>query len=292
MAGRDGEVTLHDGRHLAYAEYGDPDGTPIFYFHGTPGGRLEGRFLEAAAAAEGVRLIALDRPGYGHSSFKRGRRIEDWPGDVRELADALGIDRFAVVGLSGGGPHAQACAARLGARLTSATIVSGAGSPEASLDGRTGIKRWLTRAGLWAAPIFGWLAAMWVAFWAPYARPWMVPRSIDRRVVALPGVRQAFVEEVRDALKPGGRAMAQDFALFARRWRFTPDEVGRRRVFLWHGDDDRVVPVAIGRYFAREIPGCESTFVPGGGHLMIVEQSRAILAQAASAARMSAAEHA
>jgi pimeloyl-ACP methyl ester carboxylesterase len=286
MAGHDGKAILHDGRSLAYAEYGDPAGTPVLYFHGTPGGRLEGRFLEDAAVAEGVRLIALDRPGYGRSSFKQGRRIEDWPDDVRELADELGIERFGVIGLSGGGPHAQACAARLGVRLTSATIVSGAGSPAATLAGRRGIGRWFARFGLWAAPFIGWLAAMWVALWAPYARPWMMPRRIDPRVVGRPGVREAFLEEVRDALKPGARAMAQDLALFARPWGFLPRDVRGTRIFLWHGDADRVVPVRIGRHFAREIPGCESTFVPGGGHLMIIDQARPILAQAAAAARV------
>lgn len=289
MAGRDGHITLSDGRRLSYAEYGDPDGVPVFYFHGTPGGRIEGRFLEDAATAERVRLIALDRPGYGLSDFKHNRTIDEWPDDVRELADALGIQRFAVIGLSGGGPHAEACALRLADRLTSATIVSGAGSPAAMLDGRTGIRRWLTRAGLWLTPLAAWWIALWTAFWASRLRPWMIPRSIDPKVLARPGVRETMAEGVRDALRPGGRAIAQDLTLFTRPWGFAAADIGsgtaHPRIFLWHGDADHIVPVSIGRYFARVIPGCEATFVPGAGHLMIIPHAREIVAQAARAAR-------
>src|SRR5262245_52528836 len=95
-------ITLSDGRTLAYAEYGAPRGSPVFHFHGTPGSRLQGRLLDAAAVAANVRLICPDRPGFGESDFLKKRRFLDWARDVRELADHLGIDRFAVSGLSGG----------------------------------------------------------------------------------------------------------------------------------------------------------------------------------------------
>jgi pimeloyl-ACP methyl ester carboxylesterase len=269
-------VTLRDGRRLAYAEYGDPDGEPAFYFHGTPGGYCEGAMLHDAARAEGIRLIAVDRPGYGDSGFKRGRQIADWPDDVSDLAGALGIERFSVVGVSGGSPHCQACAARMPDRLNSATIISGAGSHEAILDGATGWRRLLRRGLLAFAPLFAWWVALWTALWAPLLRDWMVPRRIDRAVLARRDVRQAFVVETRHAMKQGPRAMAQDLTLFARPWGFTPADAGRARVILWHGDDDAVVPVSIGRYYAREIPGCTATFVAGGGHLMVIDRARDI----------------
>lgn len=285
MADDDGFVTLRDGRKLAYAEYGRQRGSPTFYFHGTPGGLLEGRLLDEAARLQDVRLIAVDRPGYGSSDFKKDRRINDWPDDVADLADALEIDRFGVVGLSGGGPHAQACAAAMPERVTSAVIVSGAGSPEAHLDGRGRIGRFFTRALLAMTPLFAWFAAMWTAFWAPRAREWMMPRSIDRTVMKRRDVREAFMEETREALRPGGRAMAQDLVLFSRPWGFTPSEVGAVPVRLWHGDADKVVPVRIGKYFAREIPGCQATFVAGGGHMMIVDHAGEIMAAIRDAAR-------
>ena len=278
-------VTLEDGRKLAYAEYGRRLGSPAFYFHGTPGGVLEGRFLDEAARLHDVRLIAVDRPGYGHSDFKAGRKLGDFAGDVTQLADALDIERFAVVGLSGGGPHAQACAAGIPERVTSAIVVSGAGSREAALDGRGKIGRFFVRLGLWMAPFLAWLWSMWVAFWAPRARQWMMPRSIDRTVTKRREVREAMTEEVREALRPGGRAMAQDLALFSRPWGFTPADVGAVPVRLWHGDADKVVPVRIGRYFAREIPGCRATFIAGGGHLMVIDHAGEIMAAVKDAAR-------
>lgn len=277
-------MKLADGRDLAFAEYGDPSGTPALYFHGTPGGRLEGRFWDAAARAEHVRLIALDRPGYGRSTFHRGRKLTDFPNDTAQLADALDLERFAVIGLSGGGPHAQACAAAIPQRLTSATIISGAGSPEAYVGERTGIRRLFAKVGLWIAPLIGWLVAMWTAFWAPRARPWMMPRRIDRNVVPRPGVAEVWLEEAQDALRQGGKAMAQDLALFPRPWGFSPSDIRGLPVFIWHGDDDRVVPAEVSRYFASVIPGAQAQFFPGEEHLMLVDHAREILAQVASAA--------
>ena len=278
-------MRLSDGRTLAWAEYGNPTGTPALYFHGTPGGRLEGQWLEEAAARQNVRLFALDRPGYGYSDFKPSRRLRDFPADVTELADHLGLDRFAVVGTSGGGPHAQACAAAIPDRLTSATIISGAGSPEATLDGHSGFRRLVTKVGLLLAPFIGWMIAMWTALWAPIARPWMMPKAIDRNVVPRPGVRERWLAETRDALRQGGRAMAQDLALFSRPWGFGPKDIRGVPVMVWHGDADRVVPVGIGRYYAREIAGCEATFFAGEEHLMLIDHADEIFAAVAGAVR-------
>jgi len=119
-------MTLSDGRDLGWLELGVPDGWPIFGFHGTPGSRLQLAINEAAVRRAGVRLIAPDRPGYGMSTYQPGRRLIDWPSDVVELADHLAVDRFSVMGVSGGGPHALACASVLKERVVVAGIVSGA----------------------------------------------------------------------------------------------------------------------------------------------------------------------
>ena len=241
--------------------------------------------MEDAARRAGLRLIALDRPGYGRSDFERGRRlarIGPAISPTRHSPRHREVRRHRTLG------RRPACAGaaqlRMPERLDAAAIVSGAGDAGSGARWARGVRRMLTRAWLWATPAIAWLAAMWVAFWAPYARPWMMPRRIDRRVMQRREVREAFIAETKEALRNGGKPMAQDLALFARRWRFTPADIGATRVFLWHGDADTVVPVAIGRYYARTIPGCEATFVPGAGHLMLVEQADAILAQVASAA--------
>ena len=113
-----GELRLSDGRALGYAQYGDPEGRPLFFSHGTPGSRTLAQLFDAGARRDGVRLIAPERPGFGRSDFLPDRTFADWPDDVSELADALGFDRFAVAGSSGGGPYAAACAWKLPERLT------------------------------------------------------------------------------------------------------------------------------------------------------------------------------
>jgi pimeloyl-ACP methyl ester carboxylesterase len=121
-----------DGRKLAYMEGGDPNGAPVFYFHGLPGSRsdFDRPLGHEALAGSGVRVIGVDRPGFGASDFQPGRRYDDWPADVATVADALGVARFGVLGYSAGGPYVVACARALADRLTFAGIVSGVGPAE------------------------------------------------------------------------------------------------------------------------------------------------------------------
>src|SRR5271154_1227897 len=125
--GPDRTFQLSDGRTLGFAEYGNRAGNVLFYFHGYPGARVEARLLAEPAEQLGIRLIGIDRPGMGLSTFKPQRRFLDWPSDVVELADRLDIDHFFVVGCSGGGPYALACACRIPDRLIACGIVAGAG---------------------------------------------------------------------------------------------------------------------------------------------------------------------
>ena len=120
-------VKLKDGRTLGYAEYSKLDGKPIFYFHGFLGSRLDWPFsdIKNSAAKLNAHIIAVDRPGMGLSDFKNSRGILDWPDDVIELANALKLDRFAVLGISGGRPYACACAYKIPQRLTDTAIVCG-----------------------------------------------------------------------------------------------------------------------------------------------------------------------
>jgi pimeloyl-ACP methyl ester carboxylesterase len=117
-------IARADGRSLSYAEFGEPDGRPVLLFRGTPGYRLNPWTTEAELRSLGVRLIALDRPGVGRSTPWPHRRLLDWPDDVQTLADALGLERFAVVGFSNGGPYAAACAYKLGQRISGTALVA------------------------------------------------------------------------------------------------------------------------------------------------------------------------
>ncbi|MBW3661716.1 MAG: alpha/beta hydrolase, partial [Actinobacteria bacterium] len=131
LRGRDQVVKLRVGRGIGAAHYGDPNGTPVFLFHGFPGSRLEGMLADEPASEAGVHLIALDRPGFGLSDFAPRRTVSSWADDVAEVATILGIDRFGVIGVSGGGPFALACAARIPDRLLGVAFVCGGPPPEA-----------------------------------------------------------------------------------------------------------------------------------------------------------------
>jgi pimeloyl-ACP methyl ester carboxylesterase len=276
-------MDLPDGRELAWLEVGDPKGPPVFVFHGTPGSRLQVSFDDKPIIAAGVRFIAVDRPGYGHSTFQRGRRLADWASDVGCLADHLGVERFSVVGVSGGGPHAAVCARFLGDRMVRAGIVSGVG-PLAELaaeEGMMGFNRAVTRVARRSHhllyPAFA-LSASALRRW-----PDLALRSASRQlpaadveVFARPEVRAAFVDDYRRASSTSARAAAQDYGLFATDWGFRLEDIDAP-VSIWHGDEDRNVPIAHGRLQAGRIPGAQFYEIPGQGHMLIVDRFEDIL---------------
>jgi pimeloyl-ACP methyl ester carboxylesterase len=267
-------IKLRDGRWLAYTEYGDPTGAPVFYFHGTPGSRLEPHPDADRIAALKVRVIVADRPGYGLSDFQRGRKLLDWPADVAQLADALRLERFAVLGLSGGGPHAMACAYGLTGRVTRAALVSSPSPMDAPgiFEGMAAMNRQsfaLDRRLPW--PL---LRLMYQLQGRAIQRaPEKLVQALhaqmsapDQQVLDDPGIRQAFVEDIGAAYRAGTRAHAWESRIIARDWGFRPHDI-RAETQLWHGETDTLAPVAMGRYLAATIPGCRATFFPTEGHL-------------------------
>ena len=253
-------LTLRDGRRLGYAEYGKPDGEPGFYFHGHPGSRLEPRFADEAATAAGVRIIALDRPGYGLSDFQPRRTILDWPRDVAEAADLLGLQRFAVLGASGGGPYALACAHAIPERITTVGVISGVGPYNA--PGVTQGMRWQNRIGFQLGARFPPLARliMWNMARVVRRRPERVLDAIaqamspvDAAIVRRPEVRQILAADIAEAFRQGSRGAALDVVLLGRPWGFRLDEI-TAAVLLWQGEADTLVPPAMGRHMAARFP--------------------------------------
>jgi pimeloyl-ACP methyl ester carboxylesterase len=277
-------MTLPDGRELAWLETGKARGTPVFMFHGTPGSRLQVSFDEKAIAASGVRLVAPDRPGYGHSSFHPGRTLTDWAADVDSLADHLKVERFAVAGVSGGGPHAVACARLLSERVTAAAIVSGVG-PISDPDFATtmvGFNRAATKmaartpafvlTGVFSAQEF------FLRHWPDAALRAAAKRlpEPDAAVFERPAVRDAFMQDLRSPSGTTAQAAAQDFALFVRDWGFRLQDVSVP-THVWHGDVDKNVPYSQGVFMAQRIPGAEFHACPGEGHLLVVDHLEEIL---------------
>ena len=277
-AAEDGTLNLADGRALGFAQYGRLDGEPLFYFHGHPGSRLEARFGSAAAAEAGFRVIALDRPGYGLSDFQPARTLTDWPDDVAEAADLLGIGRFSVAGTSGGGPYALACAWAMPARVTRAAVVSGVGPYEV---------RGITRGMRWQNKLGFRLGARWPAvasvlagsmhrgiIFSPQRTIDAVARAMspaDAEILRRPDVRDISLADIKEAFRQGSRGAAWDIVLLGRPWGFSLREI-EPEVYLWQGEADTLVPPAMGRYQASQLPHCHFSLLPREGHMLIVDR--------------------
>jgi pimeloyl-ACP methyl ester carboxylesterase len=272
----DGTITMRDGRALAYAECGDTAGSPVFYFHGFPGSRLEASLASSAAVDSRVRLIAADRPGYGRSDFKPGRRIVDWADDVTDLADGLGIGRFAALGVSGGGPYLCACALKLSRRITRAGIFCGLGP----LDRRGATRgmllahrfllglagRFPSTAPLTVRLITGMVLRAPGLAMAQFAR--RLPEA-DRKLIGDPASRDLFIESYREALRQGARGAARDLRLYTRHWGFGQDEI-EIPVHFWHGERDTIVPPSMARAQLSSLPDGRPRFFPGDAHFSVV----------------------
>jgi pimeloyl-ACP methyl ester carboxylesterase len=262
---------LPDGRALGYAEFGDPSGQPLLFCHGFPSSRLSGALLDAQAKAHGIRVFAPDRPGYGLSDFKRWRRVAHWAKDVASLADALSVQRFAVLGWSAGGPYAAACAALLPGRVTAAGIASGtppSGAPTMGMSRwprfSAGVAKHLpTLRRLFLRRAARKVAKNPMAFVEKMAA--RLPAA-DQAVFADAAVRQIFVDDLREAFRQGSRGPASDARAAAKRWKFRLEDI-RVPVWLWHGQEDRDVPPAMGRYVAEHIPGSRAMFYRTEGHI-------------------------
>lgn len=284
MAAREGEVRLADGRRLAYAEYGDPGGAAVLHFHGWPNSRVNAALGDEAARRAGVRLIAFDRPGFGRSDRKKQRTIASWVEDVTEAAGQLGLERFAVIGYSGGGPYAAACAERIPHRLSAVALVSALAPLDAAeavrgfpLIARLLIRLWrflpwLTRPGIWLIGRQVRRDAEKAIVGAGRGAP-----PADAAVLARAEVRAAYAEDLRESFRQGSRAAADEFALFLRRWDVHEERIAIE-VGLWQGEADKVVPSSMGRYHAKAIPNCRAAFLPEQGHYWLVDHWDEVLA--------------
>lgn len=265
---------LPDLRRLTVHEYGDPHGAACFYLPGTPASGLAGAAYDDAASAAGVRLLAIDRPGYGGSDPHPGRTLLDLADDVVHVADSLALGRFAVMGESGGGPHALAVGSRVPERVSVLLVTSGAGPAS---------ERWAVR-GMKPAN----RRLMAVARRAPWALrlpmaltrralldPARSQRLVDRQLLHAPAADQRVLTHLagllditaspRDALRVSSRAAAQELSLLARPWGFALSSV-TCHVELWHGAEDVNVPSAVAERLAEELPNAVAHVLSDEGH--------------------------
>jgi pimeloyl-ACP methyl ester carboxylesterase len=265
-------VKLHDGRKLCFRSFGDKGGEPVFYFHGFPSSGQEVRLNSGDRTAKDLNLhiIAVNRPGYGESEFQAGRNLLDWPDDISELADSLGIDKFSVLGVSGGGPYAIACAYKIPSRLKKVGVVSGMGpftAPGAKKSASAPILR---------SPRFMQNLMLKGFKKALDKNPEKVARRMrkgfpeaDNAIIAIPEERDVLLNALKEGLSAGPEGAKQDAKIYKGYWGFSLEDV-KQQVYLWHGEEDLSVRIETAKSVAGQLANCLPRYFPGEGHFSLL----------------------
>ncbi len=275
---RDSHLRLSDGRRLAYREYGDPHGPLVFYFHGTPSSRLEAALIADEAYPAGIRLVSVDRPGLGCSTYDALRRVLDWPCDILQLAASLGYADapFGIIGMSGGAPCATACAFKFPQRLTHVAIVSGyapmcaSGVCPGNQDKLVKLIARRQRLGKLAFKLIDRrldrrpdkVVSMVTKNWT----------AADKRLMLCnPRRYRQLVANMNEVGRCGTAGVVTDIRLLACPWGFSLCQLQDVPVSIWQGGCDRIVTPSMGRYFHRQIAGSELIVDPPAGHVTMLK---------------------
>lgn len=276
------EVRRGDGRVIALEVVGDQDGTPVLVCHGLADSRLAAQWFAQSANELGLCMIAPDRPGTGGTDRRRLDQVADWSQDAALILDTLRIDSAAVLGISGGGPFAAACAARIPARVRGLMLVGALGLPDWPTRGMAPgeqlsliLARRSPEFGGWSLDRLAVLARRWPQAFlrlAATAQP-----DADIRALHDPGMRESFLTSYIEAFRRGSFGVAQDLRVLTRPWGFDLSSV---KVPTWvrHGDADTTVPVRHARLYADAIRGAQLEIYPGHGHFSILSRPQEILA--------------
>jgi len=284
ISAQDKMLRLRDGRMVAYTEHGALTGKPILFLHGNPGSRYVRHPDESIAQAVGTRIITPDRPGYGRSDFQPGRKLLDYPDDVAQLMDALGIERFAVLGVSAGGPYAAACAYKLASRVTRTAIVSGV-RPIDQENAFDRVHPSVRKGYELVRTLPGWLSlgVLWLQARKQLRDPEgsLAERSAmlsasDQSMLARPEIKAQVLGYRKEAVRQGVKGTLRELQIHVSPWGFSLSAIPGE-IHVWHWEDDLLAPIQMGRYVASQIPNAQTHFLPGGGHYSIFDFWREIL---------------
>ncbi|MCX6395680.1 MAG: alpha/beta hydrolase [Propionibacteriales bacterium] len=282
----EGSVAVRGGRRLSFAEFGTPQGAPVFWLHGTPGGRRQVPVEARRFALENdLRIIGVDRPGIGTSTPHLYDDVLDWTGDLTLLADNLGLDTFRVIGLSGGGPYALAAGAALPERVHGVGVLGGV----APTKGADAIRGGLVEIAPYAAPVLGavrlplsYALAAGIRMVRPLAGVAIgtygvfQPRG-DRELLARPEFKAMFLDDLINGARFQVGAPLADIILFTKHWGFDAADV-TVPVRWWHGNDDHIIPHAHGVHMAARLPDAVFATIDGESHLSGMNVATEVLA--------------
>lgn len=266
-------LTLPDGRVMAYRVAGDPHAKPLLFFHGTPGTSLQAELLAEDAAAKGFYIIAPDRPGLGDSTYQPERFWYDYPADIRVLISELKIEHFALMGISGGGPYAIACAAAMPEYLTKAVLLSPWWYPHGSKNANEGLTSlfktyaYLTQHSIgMTKPI-----AKMATYFAQKSPRAVIEHLIgqlnddDQQLFLNPSLKALMIEDVENAFKNGWEGPWRETTLEFIQPRVIPSRI-LFHLDIFHGTEDKIVPYHYAQKLVAELPQSELHTVEGGGH--------------------------
>ncbi|MEC7810171.1 MAG: alpha/beta hydrolase [Actinomycetota bacterium] len=269
-------VVLSDGRLLSFARFGDPEGRPVFYFHGFPGSRFEPQSNHEAFLKAGIQLLALDRPGMGKSTRKSKRKLLHWPDDVVEVAKILNLEKFSILGVSGGGPYALACARAIPGYLNRVTVACGIGPMDApnSTSGMMLSNRIMFRYGRFFPPLVH--LSVYLLVRQLSSKP---VKGFDKFVKGLPEVdrlilsnstgKETVLESAMEGVRQGSGPLLDEISIYSRSWGFKLEDVSIQ-VSFFQGELDIDVPASMARYQASLIPSSEANFYPADGHFSLL----------------------
>src|SRR5215204_383330 len=257
-------LELDEGRTVGYATWGDADGCPVFIGHGTPGSRLD-RYAPLDdpewVRRRRVRFIGVDRPGYGYSDPWPEGSLLDCAGDFVRVADDLGLERFAALGASGGGPYVIALGALAPERVVRIAVVSGA---DLGLDEEETAEELAAELGEEARMLREEPEEWYAGFVAEVT-------EVDRRVLERPEVRATAIEMFQEAVRQGAVGWVDDVVRLGRPWPFRLAEVVTD-VRFHHGEEDANVPPEHAKELAERIPTSRLRLYPGEGHISILDR--------------------
>lgn len=272
------KIKLKNNRILSFAQYGNERGRPVVVFHGNPGSRLIFNTNETLLNDADIRLIVPDRPGYGGSEYYHIRCLMDYPDDIGQLLGSLGIERYACLGVSAGGPYALAVGSLFPERVEKITVVSGI-SPvnrDGAYEGMEKIWRFSFKISK-VFPYF--LLRLFIYF---QTRQFLnnTEKGVDaygdllsdgdREILKRPEVRQWFVNTYKEAIAQGVKGWTKEAKILVSDWGFDLEHI-KVNTNLWYFEDDTVVPVQMGEYLAERIPNAKLNIHPKGGHMAFID---------------------
>jgi pimeloyl-ACP methyl ester carboxylesterase len=260
-------VKLSNGTTIGYAEYGAPDGMPLIALHGMPNTHLMWKSIHQDAIECGIRVIAPDRAGYGLSNAHVPRTLLDYPDEVAALADALDMERFVILGASGGGPYAYACAYKLTNRLTAAMIVSSI-APLKLLNATREMDR-MNRLIFNLGRVSPFITSVVLTALLKSSLPAMRQYIQSGRSPSpdlSPENYALIAQDLAEVVRTGRRGIASDLKIYWRDWGFRLEDIATE-VYLWHGGADKLAPVECAQYIAAHLPNRHAHYFPDEGHV-------------------------